>query len=209
VAPADVRRAGAALRLAHDGDDLLVRELALPRRSSRLPSGSPDRLAQRLAALAMPDTLRAELAPLVAVLGPLQREIAAADDRLAAFAASDPVMRRLASAPGVGPVTAAAFVAALDDVARFPSAHHVEAYLGLVPRERSAGERRRRSAITKAGNPRVRALLVEAAWCLTRSKRPDVAALRAWAERIARQPRNAARTRPAWHVATRGPIGCR
>ena len=161
---------------------------AMTRREGlRLPPGSPDCLAQRLAALAMPETLRAELAPLVAVLAPLQREIAAADDRLAAFAASDPVMRRLATAPGVGPVTAAAFVAALDDVARFPSAHHVEAYLGLVPRERSSGERRQRGAITKAGNPRVRALLVEAAWCLTRSKRADGEGLRAWAERIAQQ----------------------
>jgi transposase len=184
---------------------------AMTRREGlRLPPGSPDGLAQRLAALAMPAALRAELAPLVAMLAPLQREIAAADDRLAAFTASDPVMRRLASAPGVGPVTAAAFVAALDDVARFPSAHHVAAYLGLVPRERSSGERQRRGAITKAGNPRVRALLVEAAWCLTRSKRADVEGLRAWAERIAQQRgRRVALTRPAWHLATREPTGCR
>jgi transposase len=153
----------------------------------RLPSGGADRLVPRLAALAMADALRAELAPLVAVLEPLQCEIDAADERLAILAAADPVIRRLMTTPGVGPVTAAAFVAALDDVARFATAHHVEAYLGLVPREWSSGEKQRRGAITKAGSPRVRSLLVEAAWCITRSKRADLEALRTWAARIAQQ----------------------
>ena len=161
---------------------------AMTRREGlRLPSGGPERLVERLAALAMSDALRTELAPLVAVLAPLQREIAAADERLAALARTDPVMRHLATTPGVGPVTAAAFVAALDDVTRFATAHHVEAYLGLVPRERSSGERQRRGAITKAGSSRVRGLLVEAAWCITRSKRADLEMLRTWTDRIARQ----------------------
>jgi transposase len=153
----------------------------------RLPGGGADRLVPRLAALAMPDALRAELSPLVVVLEPLQREIDAADDRIRALAATDPVMRRLASTPGVGPITAAAFVAALDDATRFASAHHVEAYLGLVPRERSSGEKQHRGRITKAGSPRVRSLLVEGAWCITRSKRADLEPLRAWAARIAQQ----------------------
>ncbi len=50
----------------------------------------------------------------------------------------------LLTVPGVGPVTAAAFVATVDDIRRFPSAHFpLEAYLGLVPSERcSSGERR-------------------------------------------------------------------
>jgi transposase len=153
----------------------------------RLPSGGADRLVARLAALAMAEELRAELAPLVAVLEPLQHEIDTADERLSVLAAADPVIRRLMTTPGVGPVTAAAFVAALDDVARFATAHHVEAYLGLVPREWRSGERQRRGAITKAGSPRVRSLLVEAAWCITRSKRPDLEMLRTWAARIAQQ----------------------
>ncbi len=54
-----------------------------------------------------------------------------------------------------------------------------------VPTEYSSGEKQRRGAITKAGNPRMRWLLVEAAWGVLRSKRPDTADLRAWAERIA------------------------
>ena len=92
---------------------------------------------------------------------------------------------RLATAPGIGPVTATAFVATLDDITRFATAHQVEAYLGLVPSERSSGERQRRGRITKAGNTRLRWLLVEAAWRVLRSSRADAAPLRTWAERIA------------------------
>lgn len=160
---------------------------ALVRRDGlRLAQGEPERTAAKVAALtdASP-ALRAELAPLVALLGPLNAAIAAADARLAAIVASDPVVRRLTSAVGVGPVTAVAFVAALEDVTRFTSAHQVMAYLGLVPSERSSGERQHRGRITKAGSPRVRWLLVEAAWRILRSRAPAAAGLRVWAERIA------------------------
>jgi transposase len=159
---------------------------ALVRRDGlRLPSGEPERTVAKLAALELPQPLADELAPLVAVLEPLNGEIALADRRLAEFAAQDPAARRLATAPSIGPVTAAAFVVVLDDVARFASAHEVEAYLGLVPSEQSSGERRRVGKLTKAGNPRVRWLLVEAGWRLLRSRRPEAAPLRAWAEQIA------------------------
>src|SRR5437016_4694263 len=93
---------------------------------------------------------------------------------------------RPATVPGVGPVTATAFVATVDDVTRFRDAHQVEAYLGLIPCEWSSSEAQRRGRITKAGNGRMRWLLVQAAWCiLRRRKRPETAALRDWADRIA------------------------
>ena len=56
-----------------------------------------------------------------------------------------------------------------------------------MPAEYSAGERQRRGAITKAGNGRVRSLLVEAAWSVLRTKRADTAELRVWAERLAQR----------------------
>ena len=65
--------------------------------------------------------------------------------------------------PQIGPVTAVAFVATLDDVERFRGAHQVEAYLGLVPREWSSSEVQRRGPITKAGHGRMRWLLGAAA----------------------------------------------
>ena len=159
---------------------------ALVRRDGlRLASGEPERTAAKLASLTLPPALAAELQPLLALLEPLNQQIAAADQRLTVLAATDPVVQRLTSAPGIGPVTATAFVATLDDITRFPTAHQVEAYLGLVPSERSSGEREHRGRITKQGNTRMRWLLVEAAWRVLRSPRPEAAGLKAWAERIA------------------------
>ena len=104
---------------------------------------------------------------------PVNTQIAAADARLAHVAAGDPIVVQLMTAPGIGPVTAVAFVATLDDVTRFASAHQVEAYLGLTPREYSSGEQQRRGRISKTGNARMRYLLVEAAW--RRSSTPRTA----------------------------------
>jgi transposase len=85
----------------------------------------------------------------------------------------------------VGPVTAAAVVAARDEVTRFRGAPEVEAYLGLVPRDLSSGERQQRGRITKAGPSRVRRLLVQAAVSILRLRDPRTADLREWALAIA------------------------
>jgi len=162
-----------------------VIKAAVRREGLRLPLGDPERTAQKLAAVAVRTTVRDELAPLLAVLEPLNAEIAAADRRIERLGTKHPVVNRLMTAPGVGPVTAVAFIATLDDVTRFRSAHQVEAYLGLVPSESSSGERQHRGHITKRGNTRMRWLFVEAGWRILRSTRPECAALRAWGERVA------------------------
>ena len=151
----------------------------------RVPSSESHLVAKRVAALSVPALLDAELAPLLAVLEPLNVQIVAADRRIAALAHVDPVVALLATAPTVGPLTASAVVSTIDDVTRFPSAHQFEAFLGLVPGERSSGEKRRVGHITKAGNSRARYLLVEAGWRLLRAKSPETAALRAWGLKIA------------------------
>ena len=66
---------------------------------------------------------------------------------------ADARMRRLMTVPGVGPVTAARFVAALDDVDRFPNAASVASYLGLIPGENTTGFRTKRTRLTRAGSP--------------------------------------------------------
>jgi len=154
----------------------------------RVPSGASHTFAARVAVLDLATqapTLGAELAPLLVLLPALEAQLAASDARLATLAAADPVISRLATAPSVGLITAAGVVAALDDITRFPSAHAVEAYLGLVPREYSSAERHHRGGITKTGNSRARWLLVEAGWRLLRSRAPDAAALRAWGQGVA------------------------
>jgi transposase len=161
---------------------------ALVRREGlRVPSSASKRVVLRIRELARSQPLATELAPLLAVIEPLNVQIAAADDRLATLAHTDAAAARLATVPGVGPVTASALVAIADDITRFATAHQFEAYLGLVPGERSSGERRQVGHITKAGNRRARALLVEVAWSIMRSHRRETAALRAWATQIARR----------------------
>lgn len=88
------------------------------------------------------------------------------------------------SVPGVGAVTAVAFVAAIDDPSRFRRSGHVGAYFGLAPRRYQSGEVDRPGRISKAGDQLVRTLLYEAAnVLLTRSRQPS--ALKTWAEAIA------------------------
>ena len=163
-----------------------TRYKALVRRDGLRVAGSEsERVAERIAALELSATLAGELAPLFALLAPLNAEIAAADCRIAALTAADPIVTLLTTAPGIGPITASALVATIDDITRFRSAHEFEAYLGVVPGERSSGEKRRVGRITKAGNARTRWLLVEAAWRIVRSRSEETATLRAWASGIA------------------------
>jgi transposase len=84
-------------------------------------------------------------------------------------------------------VTASAFVATIDDITRFRSAHELEAYLGVVPSERSSGEKRQLGRLTKAGNGRMRWLLVEAGWQILRSRAAETVALRTWTRAIAQR----------------------
>lgn len=159
---------------------------ALVRRDGLRVAGCESHLvAERIAALDLSPQLAAELRPLFQVLAPLNAEIAAADQRIEVFAHSDATVALLMSTPGVGPVTASAVVATVDCIERFASAHQFEAFLGLVPSELSSGEKRRIGRITKAGNSRVRYLLVEAAWRILRSRAESTLALRAWAGAIA------------------------
>jgi transposase len=75
-----------------------------------------------------------------------------------------PVVEAYQALRGVALITAVTFVAEIGDVRRFESPRQLMAYLGLVPCESSTGERVRRGSITKAGNTRVRRVLIEGAW---------------------------------------------
>jgi transposase len=98
------------------------------------------------------------------------------------IAKGDPTCRLLMSAPGVGPVTAVRFVAALDDPHRFQNAHVVQSYLGLTPGEDSSSEKKRLTSITKAGPKAVRWTLVQAAWTARRYRKSDPMVV--WAQGI-------------------------
>jgi transposase len=80
-----------------------------------------------------------------------------------------PDARRWMTHPGVGARTALAFVLIIGDAERFQCAKQVASYLGLVPLEKSSGNRRRLGHITQQGSSMLRFLLVEAAQVTVRS----------------------------------------
>ena len=81
-----------------------------------------------------------------------------------------PVARRLMTHPGVGPLTALAFELVIGSPQRFHCGKQIASYVGLVPEEKSSGDRRRLGHISKQGNVLLRFLLVEAAQVTVRSQ---------------------------------------
>ena len=167
-----------------------------------LPGCSSEHFAKRFAAADVPDEVREQLAPVLASLDSLNEQIEKYDESLDRRTACEPTIRLLMTVPGIGPVTAAAFSTLIGDATRFRNAHQVEAYLGLVPREYSSGEKQRRGSITKNGNGYVRSLLVQTAVRLMRMKPGAAAHLVAWAKKIAsRRGNNVARVALAGRLA--------
>lgn len=153
----------------------------------RIRSGRTETFLDRLGALELPASMTATLLPLRSVIEVLDDELAAADEQFVTLAEEDPVAKRLMTLPSIGPITATAFMAALDDVARFDGAAQVTSYLGLVPREYSSGEHQHRGRIVRSAHPHVQSLLVQAAWRMSRSSDAKTAGLRAWADAITRR----------------------
>lgn len=130
-----------------------------------------------------PDGMPSYLSRELDAIDALTEQIEAADEELKALAEGE-LYQRLMSVPGVGPVTAVRFVAAVDQVSRFRSAHALQSYAGLTPGERSSGNQKRRTGITKAGAPALRRALVQAAWCAIRSKKHRNDPMIQWALRL-------------------------
>ena len=150
-----------------------------------VPTGGAETFGRRVVALGVPGRQLSEVGPLLALMRTVNAQLAYCEAEIGHVSDQDPRVRRLRTAPSIGPVTAAAFVATLDEAGRFRQAHQVEAYLGLVPGEWSTGEGQRRGRITKTGNTRMRWLLIQAALSIMRLRDPRAAGLRAWALRIA------------------------
>ncbi len=100
-----------------------------------------------------------------AIRGPLDQgrwlaeSIETFEAEIVAHARHDDTARRLATIPGVGPITASLIAATVADIGVLPSARHFAAWLGLVPRQHSTGGKTRLGRITKTGNREIRRLL--------------------------------------------------
>ena len=131
-------------------------------------------------------TTRQLLGPLLATAKTLSEQIAVVEAKIDQLCAKQPVIQRLCTVPGVGAVVAAMFVAVVDKHERFRTAHQLQSYLGLVPREYTSGGKQHFGAISKAGNRYLRSLLVQAAWTSamrTNSEDP----LAHWAQKLAKK----------------------
>jgi len=147
---------------------------------------STDAFLVKLNETPLDEATRALVAPLATSLEVLALQIYIVNAKLEQLCAEDPIVNVLKTAPGVGPIVAAAFVSVLDDAGRFRNAHQVEAYLGVVPGENSSGGKRRLGGITKQGNGYLRAVLTQSAWSILRSADPEDP-LRLWGEAIAKR----------------------
>jgi transposase len=106
----------------------------------------------------------------------------------------------LMTQPGVGPITALAFVVTLGDVSRFPRGKHVASYLGLIPSEHSSSDRRRLGSISKQGSTFMRTLLVESVQTVNRL---DEGFRRQYQHRCHRMKRSVAKVAAARKLAVR------
>lgn len=147
--------------------------------------GAPERFLEALAELEIDEQLGRDLLPVAAEVQALNDVVGELTAELEEWVKVDEVARRMDKVCGIGAVTAVAFKAIVDNPARFPSSRALSSYLGLVPRERSSGDTRRLGRITKTGDTLLRAHLVQAAWCVMRSKSASTGGLRAWANGIA------------------------
>ena len=140
------------------------------------------------AARDVPKAARPALELLAGQLHDLEERIEEANTRITAAQRDDPLARRLATVPGLGPIASSAFAATTPDVAAFRSARDYAAWLGLTPRAHSSGGKEQLGRISKAGNRYLRRLLYLGAMARINARRgrraAPVDAAPDWLDRI-------------------------
>jgi transposase len=109
------------------------------------------------------------------------------DSQLHVQAKTDPGARRLQQMPKVGPIASLTFVAAVDDIQRFPSSRKLVGYTGLAPKVRQSSERTEYGEITREGRKELRAVWVQIAHLVARDRKRDTQPLRSWFNRMAKR----------------------
>jgi len=121
--------------------------------------------------------------PLLEVREKVGREIAALDRQVLHLARNEERCRRSMTVPGIGLITALAFLTAIDDENRFPRSRSVGAYIGLTPRRYASGEVDWTGRISKCGDRMLRTYLFEAAGVLL-TRVAKWSKLKAWGHRL-------------------------
>jgi transposase len=148
----------------------------------------------------LPESLKDILAPLMNVIRSLNASVDTYDVMIKQRCETNPVIERLTQVKSVGPVTALAFVATVEDPMRFPRNRDVSSFLGLTPRIDDSGMIEKQLSITKAGDGYVRQLLVISAQGILR-RSSAVTDLKRWGQSIAESGGKRGKRRAAVAVA--------
>ena len=146
---------------------LLDRGFAFAKSITRARRAVPEILADldnELTAMA-----REAIAELYDLFRDLDRRIACFDKKIEHVFHTSEACQRIAKIKGVGPKTATAVVAAVGDGSEFKNGRHLAAWVGLVPRQFSSGDRKVLMGISKRGNQHLRSLLVHGARAVVRT----------------------------------------
>ena len=163
---------------------------------------------------AIPAEAREMMALLGEEIGRLDARIKEIEGKLKQAHNANPLSKRLATIPGVGPITALTLAIEIDPAA-FQSGRHLAAWVGLTPREHSTGGKTRMGGISRAGNERLRRLLVLGAMSVIKvADRPGNKLANEWLSRLLqRRPRKVAAValankmaRIAWAMMTSGDV---
>jgi transposase len=167
---------------------------------SRFPSCSAASFPKKVTA-SIPEPLRPALLPLLETITGLTQQIQAYDRQIETLCESQyPDTRSLRQVPGVGALTALAFVLTLEDPTRFAKSREVGPALGLVPRRDQSGDRDPQLPIAKTGNEFLRRLLVGSAHYVLGPFGPDCD-LRRWGLQLAERGGKNAKKRAVVAVA--------
>ena len=128
----------------------------------------------------LPRLAKLALRGLAAVLDGVGRRVKEVEAAILAWHKENEASRRLATIPGIGPITASAIVATITDPTQFHSARQLAAWIGLVPRQDSSGGKQRQGGISKQGDRTLRRLLVLGATAVIRHAQTKTTADTAW-----------------------------
>jgi transposase len=160
---------------------------------------------------AIPDIAKAMFEQMGGHVDDLDMKIQAVERQLLEQHKANEVSQHLAAIPGIGPITAITMALSVNP-ANFESGRHFAAWLGLTPKEHSTGGKHQLGRISKAGNERLRQLLVVGAMAVLRFAKPGSKSASAWLlQLLERRPRKVAAValankvaRVVWAMMARG-----
>jgi transposase len=166
----------------------------------RVPKCQANIFAER-ARLRIPPELQETLLPMLDLIETLNIQIEERERRIEELANNKyPETELLTQVPGVGVVTALAFILTIEDPYRFKSSRAIGSYLGLRPKTKESGDRQPQLGITKTGSVLMRKLLVQSAHVILQDRNPD-SDLKRWGQAIAERGGKNATKRAAVAVA--------